>query len=142
MKNADDTGGAKAAMAAKAARPARGTPETRASKAAQPGRFPVMGTSLRAQTLLVLLAGEEMAGVASIFDGRKVTLNTVIRALTRKYGWPIERADFPTNTADGRAAWASVYSLPQAVIDAALDAGGQDWLDGMRALRAARTRQR
>jgi len=112
------------------------------AKAAQPGRLPVMGASLRAQTLLVLLAGDEMAGVESIFDGRKVTLNTVVRALTRKYGWPIERHDFPTNTADGRAAWASVYSLPQEVIAAALDAGGRDWIDGMRAIGAAKARRR
>ena len=111
------------------------------AKAAQPGRLPVMGASLRAQTLLVLLAGEEMAGVASIFDGRKVTLNTVVRALTRKYGWPIERHDFATNTADGRAAWASVYSLPQEVIAAALDAGGRDWIDGMRAIGAAKSKR-
>jgi len=114
----------------------------RASKAAQPGRLPVMGASLRAQTLLVLLAGDEMAGVESIFDGRKVTLNTVVRALTRKYGWPIERHDFPTNTADGRAAWASVYSLPQDVIDAALEAGGRDWIEGMRAIGAAKSKRR
>ncbi|WP_295991822.1 hypothetical protein [Rugamonas sp.] len=115
---------------------------TEKSAAPQPGRFPVMGTTLRAQTLLVLLAGDDMAGVESIFAHRKVTLNTVIRALTRKYGWPIERSDFPTNTADGRAAWASVYSLPQAVIDAALAAGGDDWIAGMHALRAAKTRRR
>lgn len=111
------------------------------AKAAQPGRLPVMGASLRAQVLLVLLASDEMAGVESIFDGRKVTLNTVVRALTRKYGWPIERHDFPTNTADGRAAWASVYSLPQEVIDAALEGGGRDWIDGMRAIGAAKSKR-
>jgi len=64
-----------------------------------------------------------------------------VRALTRKYGWPIERHDFPTNTADGRAAWASVYSLPQDVIDAALEAGGRDWIDGMRAIGAAKAKR-
>ena len=96
---------------------------------------------MRAQVLAVLLASDDMTGMESIFDGRKVTLHTVVRALVRKYGWPIERHDFPTNTADGRAAWASVFSLPQAVIAAALEAGGRDWLDGVRAARQAR-RQR
>ena len=96
---------------------------------------------MRAQVLAVLLASDDMTGMESIFDGRKVTLHTVVRALMRKYGWPIERHDFPTNTADGRAAWASVFSLPQAVIAAALEAGGRDWLDGVRAARQAR-RQR
>jgi hypothetical protein len=107
----------------------------------KPPRFPVMSSSIRAEVLAVLLASEDMAGIESLFDHRKVALGTVVRALTRKYGWPVERREFPTNTADGRAAWASVYSLPQEVIDAAMAAGGQDWLDGMRAIRTAKSRR-
>ena len=110
------------------------------AQAPRHGRFPTGPASLRAGTLAVLLASDDMTSIESIFAHRKVTLNTVIRALMRKYGWPIERHDFPTNTADGRAAWASVYSLPQEVIDSALDAGGRDWLDGVRAARMARAR--
>lgn len=109
--------------------------------APQPGRFPAIGTSLRAETLAVLLAPDDMTGVESIFAHRKVTLSTVVRALTRKYGWPIERHDFPTNTADGRAAWASVFSLPQEVIDAALEAGGRDWIEGVKAARSGRSKR-
>ena len=105
------------------------------------GRFPAGPATMRAQVLAVLLASDDMMGVESIFENRKVTLNTVIRALVRKYGWPIERRDFPTKTDDGRAAWASVFSLPQEVIEAALAAGGQDWLDGVRAARMARARR-
>jgi len=104
-------------------------------------RFPAGPATLRAQVLAVLLASDDMTGMASIFDHRKVALNTVVRALVRKYGWPIERHDFPTNTADGRAAWASVYSLPRDVIDAAMANGGSDWLDGVRAARMARARR-
>jgi hypothetical protein len=96
---------------------------------------------MRAQVLAVLLASDDMTGIESIFDNRKVTLNTVVRALMRKYGWPIERHDFPTNTGDGRAAWASVFSLPQEVIDAAMAAGGRDWVDGVKAARGARARR-
>jgi hypothetical protein len=110
-------------------------------KGPRPGRFPTMGSSLRAETLAVLLSSDDMTGVESLFEHRKIALNTVIRALVRKYGWPIERHDFPTNTADGRAAWASVYSLPREVIDAALDAGGRDWVDGVRAARAGRAKR-
>jgi hypothetical protein len=110
-------------------------------KAPRPGRFPTISSSLRAETLAVLLASDDMAGVESLFEHRKIALNTVIRALVRKYGWPIERHDFATNTADGRAAWASVYSLQQEVIDAALDAGGRDWIAGVRAARGARARR-
>jgi hypothetical protein len=110
-------------------------------KQAAIGRFPSGPASLRAQVLAVLLASDDMTGIDSIFENRKVTLNTVVRALGRKYGWPIERRDFPTNTADGRAAWASVFCLPQEVIDAALAAGGRDWVDGVRAARGARARR-
>ncbi len=112
-----------------------------AGGAAPIGRFPSGPASLRAQVLAVLLASGDMTGVESIFEHRKVTLTTVVRALMRKYGWPIERHDFPTNTADGRAAWASVFSLPQEVIDAALAAGGSDWLEGVQAARGARARR-
>lgn len=111
------------------------------TKTPKPGRFPTMGTSLRAETLAVLLSSDDMTGVESLFDHRKITVNTVIRALTRKYGWPIERRDFPTNTADGRAGWASVFCLPQEVIDAALEAGGRDWVAGVRAARAGRSKR-
>ncbi|SHH04538.1 hypothetical protein [Massilia sp. CF038] len=111
------------------------------SKAA-PGTYPVGAASLRAQVLAVMLAPDDMTGVDSIFEHRKVSLHTVVRALVRKYEWPIERRDFPTNTADGRAAWASVYCLPREVIDAALAGQGADWLDGVRAARMARARRR
>jgi hypothetical protein len=110
-------------------------------KQQEPGRFPAGPSTMRAQVLAVLLSDQDMTGMESIFDGRKVTLNTVIRALMRKYGWPIERRDFPTNTADGRAAWASVFCLPQDVVDAALRAGGEDWLEGVAAARGARARR-
>jgi hypothetical protein len=106
----------------------------------QAPRFPKGPTSIRAHVLAVLLASEDMTGFESIFAYRKASLATVIRALIRKYHWPIEREDFPTNTADGRAAWASVYSLPQEAIDAAFQAGARDWLDGVKAARRARAR--
>lgn len=107
----------------------------------KPGKFPKGPNTMRAEVLAVLLASEDMTGFESIFEHRKTGLSTVIRALMRKYGWPIERRDFPTNTGDGRAAWASVYCLQQEVIDAALGAGGRDWLDGVEAARAARVRR-
>jgi hypothetical protein len=53
--------------------------------------------------------------------------------------WDEQRGEFPTNTGDGRA---TVYCLPQEVIDAALDAGGRDWLEGVNAVRAARSKSR
>ena len=81
----------------------------------------------RGQVLAVLLSNSDQAG-AEPLQGR-VSLAAIVRALKRKYHWPIETHSFPANTADGRASWATVYSLPEKVIATALAAGGQDWLD-------------
>lgn len=104
-------------------------------------RYPQTPGTLRAEVLAVLLSSEDMAGMESIFEHRKVALSTVIRALMRKYGWPIERRDFPTNLGDGRAGWASVYCLPQEVVESALRGAGADWLEGVKAARAAKGRR-
>ncbi|MES2298951.1 MAG: hypothetical protein V4582_18035 [Pseudomonadota bacterium] len=104
--------------------------------------FPPSPKTARAAVLAVLLTSDDMTGVESIFDQRKISLATVIRALKRKYGWPIELRSFPSNTADGRGAWASVYCLPREVIDAALARGGREWLAGVQAARQTSGRAR
>ena len=93
-----------------------------------PSKIPVFPgpRTARGAVLAVLLSNAEQAG-AEPLRGR-VTLAAIIRTLKRKYHWPIETASFPSNAADGRATWATVYSLPPDVIAAALDAGGRDWL--------------
>lgn len=80
----------------------------------------------RGAVLAVLLSNADQAG-AEPLRGR-VTLAAIVRALKRKYHWPIETTSFPSNTADGRASWATVYSLPPEIIDSAMDARGRDWL--------------
>lgn len=80
----------------------------------------------RGAVLAVLLSNTDQAG-AEPLRGR-VTLAAIVRSLKRKYHWPIETTSFPSNAIDGRATWATVYSLPQDVIDAALAAKGRDWL--------------
>lgn len=80
----------------------------------------------RGQVLAILLSNADQAG-AEPLRGR-VTLAAIVRALKRKYHWPIETTSFPSNAPDGRATWATVYSLPQEAIDTALDARGRDWL--------------
>ena len=80
----------------------------------------------RGQVLAILLSNADQAG-AEPLRGR-VTLAAIVRALKRKYHWPIETTSFPSNAPDGRATWATVYSLPPDVIDTALDARGRDWL--------------
>lgn len=80
----------------------------------------------RGAVLAVLLSDGDQAG-AEPLRGR-VTLAAIVRTLKRKYHWPIETTSFPSNAADGRATWATVYSLPADVIAAALDERGRDWL--------------
>jgi hypothetical protein len=89
----------------------------------------------RGAVLAILLSNADQAG-AEPLRGR-VTLAAIVRALKRKYHWPIETTSFPSNAADGRATWATVYSLPAEVIAAAMDGRGRDWLrsslgDGVR----------
>src|SRR5438094_5779297 len=87
--------------------------------------FPGRRTA-RGAVLAVLLSNQDQAG-AEPLRGR-ITLAAIVRALKRKYHWPIETTSFPSNAIDGRATWATVYSLPPDVIDKALDARGRDWL--------------
>jgi len=80
----------------------------------------------RGAVLAILLSNADQAG-AEPLRGR-VTLAAIVRALKRKYHWPIDTTSFPSNAADGRATWATVYSLPSEVIAAAMDSRGRDWL--------------
>jgi len=93
-----------------------------------PSKLPTFPGPLTARgaVLAVLLSNEDQTGSEPL-QGR-VTLAAIVRTLKRKYHWPIETNSFPANAADGRATWATVYSLPQNVIDKALDRGGRDWL--------------
>lgn len=94
-----------------------------------PAKSPILPgpRTARGSVLAVLLSNTDQAG-AEPLRGR-VTLAAIVRTLKRKYHWPIETASFPSNAADGRATWATVYSLPPDVIAAAMDAGARDWLD-------------
>lgn len=80
----------------------------------------------RGAVLAVLLSDRDQTGGEPLHG--RVTLAAIIRTLKRKYHWPIETTSFPSTAADGRATWATVYSLPPEVIAAALEAGGRDWL--------------
>jgi len=102
-----------------------------------PSKSPIFPgpTTARGAVLAILLSNEDQAG-AEPMRGR-ITLAAIVRALKRKYHWPIETESFPSNAADGRATWATVYSLPPDVIARALDAGGRDWLASRRAGRSA-----
>jgi hypothetical protein len=91
----------------------------------------------RGAVLAVLLSSVDQTG-AEPLRGR-VTLAAIVRTLKRKYHWPIETESFPSNAADGRATWATVYSLPAHVVAAAMAAGGVDWLTASRMASPPRT---
>ena len=89
-------------------------------------RFPGRRTA-RGAVLAVLLSNADQL-TAEPLRGR-TALATIIKALKRKYHWPIETTSFPSNASDGRATWATVYSLSPAVIAAGMDAGGSEWME-------------
>ena len=93
-----------------------------------PSKLPTFPGPLTARgaVLAVLLSNDDQTG-AEPLKGR-VTLAAIVRTLKRKYNWPIETSSFPSNAVDGRATWATVYSLPDNVIAKALERGGHDWL--------------
>lgn len=81
----------------------------------------------RGAVLAVLLSDADQTG-AEPLQGRS-SLAAIVKALKRKYHWPIKASSFPSNAADGRATWATVYSLPAVTVAKALDSGGREWLE-------------
>lgn len=103
-----------------------------------PGKFPKLTTTLRAEVLATMLAGEDVTGMASVFASGSTKLATVMRALTRRYRWPIELREFATNTTDGQVAWVSMYTMPATAIARAFDLGAEAWIEEVRAARSRR----
>jgi hypothetical protein len=103
-----------------------------------PGKFPKLTTTLRAEVLATMLAADDMTGVESVFANGSTKLATVMRALTRRYRWPIERQEYATNMADGRVAWVSMYTLPAEAISNAFAAGAEVWIAEVREARSRR----
>ena len=81
----------------------------------------------RGAVLAILISDADQTGAPPL-QGR-TSLAAIVKTLKRKYNWPVEVNSFPSNTGDGRASWATVYSLPPAVIAKALDSGGREWLE-------------
>jgi hypothetical protein len=104
----------------------------------KPGKLPKLTTTLRAEVLATMLAGDDMAGVESVFASGSIKLATVIRALTRRYRWPIECREFATNAAGGRVVWVSMYAIPATAIASAFAAGAESWIEEVRIARSRR----
>lgn len=93
-------------------------------------------TTGRGAVLAVLLSLDDQTGAPPL-QGR-VTLAAIVKSLKRKYHWPVETSSFPANGPDGRATWATVYSLPEKVVTAALRGEGGQWMADRALARRAR----
>ena len=89
----------------------------------------------RGAVLAVLLSDQDQTGAPPL-QGH-TSLAAIVKTLKRKYHWPVEISSFPSNGADGRATWATVYSLPPAVVDKAMQNGGLEWMERRAAAKAA-----
>lgn len=106
-----------------------------------PGTLPARCNTVTAAVLAGLLESNVLTGMDSVFKQSTTRLGAVIHRLERDYGWHIERRDIATGTNDGRIATISAYWLPQATIAAAFDAGARDWIESVKAARAARRKE-
>lgn len=103
-----------------------------------PGKFPKSTTTLRAAVLATMLAGDDVSGMESVFSSGSTKLATVMRALARRYRWPIECREFATNAPGGQTVWVSMYVIPAAVIVSAFAAGAAAWIEEVRTARSRR----
>lgn len=109
-----------------------------ARDASMPGKFPKLTTTLRAEVLATMLAGDDVSGMESVFSSGSTKLATVMRALTRRYRWPIECREFATNAPGGQVVWVSMYAIPAAAIVGAFGAGADAWIEEVRTARSRR----
>jgi hypothetical protein len=113
------------------------TRSPQASKSA-PGKFPKLTTTLRSDVLATMLAQDDMTGVENVFASGSTKLATVMRALTRRYRWPIVRREYATNMPDGTVAWVSMYTLPAEAVAGAFALGAETWIAEVREARSRR----
>jgi hypothetical protein len=104
----------------------------------KPGKLPKLTTTLRAEVLATMLAQDDMTGVEGVFANGPTKLATVMRALTRRYRWPIKRQEYATNMPDGTVAWVSMYTLPVEAVAGAFALGAEAWIAEVRVARLRR----
>ncbi|MEX8519584.1 MAG: hypothetical protein AB3X44_13820 [Leptothrix sp. (in: b-proteobacteria)] len=74
-----------------------------------PGSLPIRRTTVTAEVLARLLAGERMAGLDAVSSVSTTRLAAVIEYLQRRYAWRIDRFDKAAGCEDGRVARVAVY---------------------------------
>lgn len=104
----------------------------------KPGNLPSRQNTVLAEVLAQLLEGSKLTGMDAVFDAHTTRLSHHIYALRRQHGWQaIRDHDVVVGTKDGRVQTISVYELPAAVIEQAMNAGARPWINGVRAARRA-----
>ena len=102
----------------------------------KPPRFPKGQATCRAAVLASLLSPGEF-DTTGMFGPGAVSLHVVMRALSRRYRWPVVRTDQATSTG-----WTTTWALPSEVIAAALDEKGSAWLTSYGLVASSRMRAR
>jgi hypothetical protein len=97
----------------------------------RPPRLPKNVTTARAAVLASLLSPGEFDN-DHMFGAGTIGLATVMRALVRRYRWPVLRQDFAT-----KYGWACTWVLSAEAIQFTLDIKVRNWLDDYRTARAA-----
>lgn len=106
--------------------------------AALSGRLPARQNTVIAEVLAQLLDGNKLTGMDAVFDAHTTRLSHHIYALRNDHGWKaIQDRDVVVGTKDGRVQTISVYELPAAVIEQAMNAGARPWINGVRVARRA-----
>lgn len=99
-------------------------------RTAPPVKYPKSPNTARAIVLAALLSPGEDFRTSLMFPPGAVGLHTVMRALVRRYKWPIIRRDLACD-----AGWITTWALPQDIIESALAGAGRGWLVGVRVAR-------
>lgn len=89
-----------------------------------------------AGVLCRLLAGDKLTGLDAVFGASTTRLAAVIHALTRDYGWKVERTDKVVGCKDGRVQTVAEYHLLSSAISDAMRKGAAVWCSEVRAARA------
>lgn len=103
---------------------------------ASPGTLPCRKNTVLAAVLCHLLADDKLTGLDAVFGAGTTRLAAVIHALTKDYGWTVERADKVVACKDGHVQTVAEYHLLPSIISDALRNGAAAWCGEVRAARA------
>jgi hypothetical protein len=90
-------------------------------------RFPNRFSTVTAQVLQKLLAGETLTGMDAVFNASTTRLGAYIHALKRDYGWHSEHRDIAVSCRDGRVTEIRAYFFSRETIAYARSMNADDF---------------